>query len=170
MQSTSVMQLLLQAVAPHTYWSQLFTTGGAQLPAPSQKAALVCVPAVQDGSPHMVVAGALAQVWSAAQVPVLPHLPLAAQDPCGSATPVPTKVQVPALPVTLHDWQSGQSLSFVSQQTPSTQRPAAHWLSALQPAPMPPALAQCPVLSQNAPDAQSSAPLQVVLHPVAVQV
>ena len=114
-------------VGPQTYWSQLFTSGMAQLPAPSQKAALVWLPPVQDGSPHMVVEGALAQVWSAAQVPVLPHLPgVAPQEPCGSATPVPTNVQVPALPVTLHDWQVGQSLPLVLQQTPSTQRPAAH--------------------------------------------
>jgi len=170
MQSMSDAQVVLHAVAPHTYWSQLLTTAGGQLPAPSQKAALVCAPAVHDGSPHMVVAGALAQLWSAAQAPVLPQAPLDLHDPCGSATPVPTNVQVPAWPVTLHDWQSGQAAPMVLQQTPSMQRPAAHWLSALQPAPMPPALTQWLVASQKAPDAQSAGPLQVVLQPAVVQV
>ena len=35
-----------------------------------------------------------------------------AQRPCGSATPAPTEVQVPALPVTLQAWQRGQALAW----------------------------------------------------------
>lgn len=65
---------------------------------------------------------------------------LVGQRPCGSALPAPTEAQVPALPVTLQDWQRGQALAVVLQQTPSTHRPAEHWLSALHAAPGPPAL------------------------------
>lgn len=56
------------------------------------------------------------------------------------------------------------------QQTPSTQRPAAHWLSALQPAPIPPALWQAPLALQKLPDAQSEPPAQLVWQPLVVQV
>lgn len=62
MQSMSVAHTVLQAVGPQTYWSQLWAAGMEQLPAPSQKAAGVWLPPLQDGSPHMVVGGALAQV------------------------------------------------------------------------------------------------------------
>jgi hypothetical protein len=112
-----------------------------------------------------VLDGCWAQVWSAVQAPVLPQGPLGAQPWCGSAAPAPTKVQVPAVPGRLHAWQSGQAGEAVSQQTPSTQRPAAHCASMLQPAPIPPALWQCPAPSQNAPAAQSAAFAQAVLHP-----
>ena len=70
------------------------------------------------------------------------------QRPCGSASPAPTAVQVPALPMTLQDWQRGQALEVVLQQTPSTHRPAAHWSSTLQAAPGAPALWHLLVASQ----------------------
>jgi len=57
----------------------------------------------------------------------------------------------------------------VLQQPPSTQRPAPHWLSALQPAPIPPALWQAPLALQKLPEAQSEAPVQLVLQPLDVQ-
>jgi hypothetical protein len=70
------------------------------------------------------------------------------QRPCGSALPAPTEVQVPSLPVTSQDWQRGQALAVVLQQTPSTHFPAAHWLSAPHAAPGPPALWHLLVASQ----------------------
>ena len=104
------------------------------------------------------------------QAPVFPQtLLLVGQRPCGSALPAPTEVQVPLLPVTLQDWQSGQALAVVLQQTPSTHLPAKHWLSAPQEAPGPPALWQWLLESQKAPVAQSDAVVQLVLHPEVVQ-
>jgi hypothetical protein len=75
-------------------------------------------------------------------------LVLDGQRPCGSALPVPTKVQVPGLPATLQDWQRGQAPAVVLQQTPSTHLPVAHWMSALQAEPSPPALWQLLLESQ----------------------
>jgi len=66
-----------------------------QPPPPSQKVARVSVPALQEATPHIVVCGALAQVWFAPQAPVLTHSSLTGQRLCGSALPVPTNVQVP---------------------------------------------------------------------------
>jgi hypothetical protein len=71
--------------------------------------------------------------------------------------------------MTLQDWQRGQADAVVLQQTPSTQRPAPHWLSALQPAPIPPALWQAPLELQKLPEAQSDALVQLVLQPLLVQ-
>jgi hypothetical protein len=145
------------------------TVGAAQLPAPSQSAVLVAVPPVQEAVPHVVPAAVWAQLPFEAQVPVLPQAPLGAHRPCGSAAPVPTKLQVPALPVTLQAWHRGQAAAVVLQQTPSTQRPAAHWLSPLQPAPIPPAFWQVALVLQKLPDAQSDPLEQLVLQPLAVQ-
>jgi hypothetical protein len=50
-----------------------------QWPAPSQKVALVWVPALHEAAPHIVDGAALAQVWSAAQAPVFPHTSLTGQ-------------------------------------------------------------------------------------------
>jgi hypothetical protein len=69
----------------------------------------------------------------------------------------------------LQDWQRGQALAVVLQQTPSTHLPAAHWLSALHAAPGPPALWHLLVASQKAPVAQSDPLVQLVLHPDVVQ-
>jgi hypothetical protein len=149
MQSRSEAQTVLHAEAPHTYGSHAATVGAAQFPAPSQNAALVPVPAVQEAVPHIVPAAVWAHVPPVAQVPVLPHEPLGAQRLCGSAAPAPTKVQVPALPMTLQAWQREQAAAVVLQQTPSTQRRAApHWLSALQAAPIPLTPWQAPLALQ----------------------
>jgi hypothetical protein len=43
------------------------------LPAPSQNAALVEVPRLHEAMPHIVLDDAWAQVWFAAQAPVLPQ-------------------------------------------------------------------------------------------------
>jgi hypothetical protein len=137
---------------------------------PSQKAALVSVPAMQEGEPHMVDGGAFAQVWLAAQAPVLPQMPFGVHRLCGSGLPVPTKEQVPLLPATLQAWQRGQLLSAVLQQTPSTHRPAAHGWSAEHASPRLPPLMHLPVpVSQKLPAAQSLLLVQVVLQPAVVQ-
>jgi hypothetical protein len=71
--------------------------------------------------------------------------------------------------MTLQAWHRGQAAAVLLQQTPSTQRPAAHWLSPLQPAPIPPALWQAPLVLQKLPDAQSDPLAQLVLQPPEVQ-
>ena len=48
------------------------------------------------------------------------------QTPRGSATPAPTLVHVPTEPARAHETQA--PVQAVSQQTPSTQWPKAHWL------------------------------------------
>jgi hypothetical protein len=126
MQSPSEAQAALHAEMSQTYGSHACTVGAAQLPAPSQNAALVAVPPAQEAVAQMVPWAVRAQLASAAQAPVLPQAPLGAQRPCGSAAPAPTKVQVPELPVTLQAWHCGQAAALLLQQTPSTQRPAAH--------------------------------------------
>ena len=55
-------QTVLHAEPPQTYGSQAFTVGGAQLPAPSQNAALVPVPPVQEAVPHIVPPAVWAQL------------------------------------------------------------------------------------------------------------
>jgi hypothetical protein len=169
MQSTSEAHAPRHAVAPQTYGSQALTVGAAQLPAPSQNAALVEVPALHDATPQLVFVEACAQVWFAAHAPVLPQtVPPVGHKLCGSALPVPTKVHVPLLPARLQAWQSGQLAAVTLQQTPSTQRPAAHWLSAVQASPMPPSLWQAPLALQKLPVAQSVPVVQLVLHPAVV--
>src|SRR5215831_12957529 len=109
MQSPSEAQTVLHADVPQRYGSHAATVGAAQLPTPSQNAALVPVPPVQEAVPHIVPCAVWAQLPSDAQVPVLPQAPLGAQRPCGSAAPAPTEVQVPALPMTLQAWHCGQA-------------------------------------------------------------
>jgi hypothetical protein len=116
MQSAAEAQVSLQAVAPQTNGVHGAVVAAGQLPAPSQNLALVCVPALHDGAPHIAPAG--------------------------------TGEQVPAFGETLQAWQTGQDVAVVLQHTPSTQRPALHWTSAVQAVPMPTVLWQCPVVSQ----------------------
>jgi hypothetical protein len=148
MQSVSATQTVAQASTLQTNGSHARTTGGVHPPAPSQNVARVSVPAAHEATPHMTDCGALAQVWFAAHAPVLPHSSLTGQRLCGSALPVPTNVHVPRVPFRLHAWQSGQVAALVLQQTPSTHRPAPHWLSAPHASPTAPALMQWPPAAQ----------------------
>ena len=82
MQSASDEHIVRQAVGPQTNWSHDLISAGGQLPAPSQVRPLICTPALHEaGSPQVVPAGVCAQVWLAAQAPVLPQTPLGAQEP-----------------------------------------------------------------------------------------
>lgn len=73
---------------------------------------------MQEIVPHEAVVPACWQAPSPLQAPVLPHGGLGAQ-PLGAGVLIGRLAQLPALPATLHAWQSGQAL--VLQQTPSTQ-------------------------------------------------
>ena len=76
---------------------------------------------------QLTLVGCCWQAPALVQSPVLPQVPFAEHLLCGSPTLAPTSVQVPALPVTLHDRQVPQL--GLPQQTPSTQLPLPHsWL------------------------------------------
>jgi hypothetical protein len=171
MHSASVVQLVLHAVGPQTYWSQLFTIGSEQVPLPLQVRALVCVPAMHEaGLPQVVPEATCWHFWLAVQFPVLPHSPLERhiEGMCGSGSPAATPVQVPGFEP-LQVWQSPQEA--VWQQTPSTHVPFAHGAPVPQWSPNPPPLVQTPPM-QNEPLAQSVACVAGVhesLHPEVVQ-
>ena len=119
-QSVSVVQLVLQALVPQTNPpAQGLETGAAQAPVPLQWETGVNVDPLQEAVPQETVVPPSWQCPAPSQAPVFPQGGLAAQRPCGSVVPDPTLAQVPALPVTLHDWQVPQELE--AQQTPSTQ-------------------------------------------------
>jgi hypothetical protein len=138
MQSVSMLQLVLQAVAPHRYWPQFIVVAVGQVPDPEQNAASVPVPPAEvplhDGLPHWTVLGCCWQAPLPLQAPVLPQVPLAPQRVCGSVMLLGTLAQVPRLPATLQAMQVAQAL--LPQQTPSTQKPLPHsWLER-QPTPL----------------------------------
>lgn len=53
MQSTSIVQLVLQAMAPQTKGVQAWVTAAGQLP-PLHAVAALCVPAAQEAGRHSV--------------------------------------------------------------------------------------------------------------------
>jgi hypothetical protein len=120
-QSLSFVQDVLQALVPQTYCMQLIGVAGAQLPAPSQCEVGVKVEPVQLAVPHETLVPACWQAPVPVQAPVFPQGALVdlAHWPLGAAAPAGRFVQVPALPVTLQDWQVPQAGD--AQQTPSTQ-------------------------------------------------
>jgi hypothetical protein len=143
--------------------------GVAQVPVPVQNAAGVKAEVVvlQAAAPHETVLAACVQAPAPLQAPVFPQVPLAAQRVCGSAVPLPTLAQVPAVAVRLQAWQVGQLA--VPQQTPSTQFPLVHSCPVPQVAPDPFLAAQLPavVAVQKSPATQSVSAAQLVLQAVA---
>jgi hypothetical protein len=89
------------------------------------------VPEHDAGRPHAFDAGCCWQA-PATQTPVLPHAPLLAHRPCGSAELSATVPHVP-FPVALQDWHVPQL--EVVQQTPSVQLALVHSFAAVQAAP-----------------------------------
>lgn len=170
-QSASTVQVVLQAVAPHTNGAQGVVAPVVQVPAPLQAAAKVCEPDAHDGAPQAVPPAYLRQAPAPLQAPSLPHVaaPWSAQSLSGSvaATTLP---QIPFLPSPLrtreHAWQGPAQAE--SQHTPSTQKPLPHWLATVQSAPPVSFGEQVPALHQW-PLAQSLSPLQLVLHAEAPQ-
>lgn len=74
---------------------------------------------------HVATAHCTPATWSwhapaPLQAPVLPHVVLVGQRPCGSVVSFGMLAQVPALTPTLHDLQVPQELA--PQQTPSVQK------------------------------------------------
>jgi hypothetical protein len=121
-QSPGPAQLCLHAVAPHTYGAHGVVTALMQLPAPSQLADAVCVPAAQLAGEHCEVGKVHAVVSVPLQLPAhTPVPPHAVRPPTGA--PV-TGEQVPTLPARLH--AAHCSVHALLQHTPSTQKPLAH--------------------------------------------
>lgn len=123
---------------------------------------------MQLAVPHDTVVGCFWQPPVPLQAPVLPQGALAevAHCPAGAASPAAMFVHVPALPLTLQDWQVPQAAD--AQQTPSTQlKPDRQSLVTLQVCPwwfFPQMFAV-----QVFPDMQSPSTLHAVLQVVPLQ-
>ena len=91
---------------------------------------------VQEGETQTVSAAYLAQPPRPSHAPVWPQVALsvAVQTLCGSAAPWAVGQQVPTRPLWLQLTQG--PLQATLQQNPSAQNPEAHWVDALQTAPM----------------------------------
>jgi hypothetical protein len=120
-QSLSAVHVVLQAVPPHMYGEQLFVAGVEQVPDPLLRDMGVYVDPLQLAAPHDTVVAACWQAPSPLHAPVLPQGAVVEVGHLlwGSAAPVGTLVQVPALPWTLQARQVPQDAD--AQQTPSTQ-------------------------------------------------
>jgi hypothetical protein len=118
---------------------------GGHLPAPSQVAGRVCVPAVQLSGRQPVLLDHGRQAPPPLQVPSFEQSPLPAallaHRPLGSALPLSTLAQVPAglVRVPLQVLQSppaAASAHVVLQHTPSVQKPLWHSRALVQAAPL----------------------------------
>lgn len=156
MQSTSVVQLVLQALAPQTNGVQAWVTAAGQLP-PLQLAAAVCDPAEQEAARHCAVgysqAAASAPLQEPWHAPVPSHAQ-AAWPGCGwfpavmvaqvpAAAPVFTPLHASHCPVQARSQHlpSGEQTevwhSFPAVQEPpvavfATQSPESHQFPAEQ--------------------------------------
>jgi len=136
------------------------------VPAPSQLPAGVDVDPLHDSAPQIVPAGIGRHAPVPSHRPLKPQGGAEGQPPCGSIAPAGTGLQLPALPVTLHDVQVGQLPA--EQQTPSTQLPLSHSAPAAQICPSR-FLPHEPLL-QTMPLTQSLSPEQAARQVVPLQV
>ncbi len=121
--------------------------------------------ALHDGATQTVSAAYLAQPPRPSQTPVTPHVEgsVRAQIARGSARPAATDEQVPARSLWLQLTQA--PVQALLQQTPSTQKPDAHWLASVQLVPVI-CLPQLP-LRHLIPGAQSPSDAQRVTQALA---
>ena len=140
MQSESIAQLPLQAVAPQTYAPHDCVCVAGHAPAPLQEAPSVATPPPHDASRHEVGSPGYAQAFRAPPSHAPPHddpsVAQAARPPRGAPT---TGEQTPAPLQASHC-----PLHAVSQQTPSTQWPVPHCVSPEHDPPCPIWLTQTP--------------------------
>jgi len=128
-QSPSAKQVVRQPLPPQMKWPGHVCAAWVHRPAPLQVLTVVVDP-VQVAAPQLVPALTLRQAPAPLQVPSNPQGGLAGQSWCGSALPAATGWHEPAAPPTLQAWQVPQAAA--EQQTPSTQKPLAHWPPAEQ--------------------------------------
>ena len=126
-QSPSPAQLVRQAAPPQANGAQLIG-GCTQAPAPLQLPTGVNVDPLHEAVPQLVVVGPLRQAPLPSHLPLNPQGGFGVQPPCGSIWSAPTGLHIPAMPVTLQDWQLPHTAD--EQQTPSTQLPLSHSLAA----------------------------------------
>jgi len=125
----------LHAPTPHAYGAQLVVAPATQAPAPLHFDAAVSIEVVAShvaAAPHAVPAAMKAHAPLPSQVPSVPQVAAAIvmQVARGSAPPLSTGWQLPALPETAHEEQAGQLAS--PQQTCSTQWPLMHVVPSVQ--------------------------------------
>jgi hypothetical protein len=163
--SVSAAQLVWQAVAPELqpYGAQL-EVALAQDPAPSQRGVESVAPA-QIGEPHEPPLGGNVQAPAPLHAP--PQAPEPKHSSAGSC-PAGIAVQAPAEPITLQAWQAPPHAA--AQQTPSVQKPLAHWDARTQALPLarsgtqlPPA--QCALAAHSESVAQLEAQALVEAQP-----
>jgi hypothetical protein len=161
------MQFPEQAVGPQVYGEQLWSCSGGQEPAPSQLAASTATPLLHDGLRQLAPLPGYAQ--AAGCVPSQAPPQTEPSDTQGArpvrGTPA-TAVQVPTLPDSPH--ASHWPLQALSQQTPSTQCPDAHWFAPPQVCPCVSSGTQTPAEHQL-PLVQSESALQLPAHAVGPQ-
>jgi hypothetical protein len=111
----------VQAAPAQAWGAQSVMAPGAQVPAPSHLdvPTKVAVAGRQAAAAQIVPAGYFAQCPAPSQEPFVPQLalPMSGHMLAGTIVPVARGVQVPALPLTLHDAQVPQA--GLAQQTPS---------------------------------------------------
>jgi hypothetical protein len=138
-QSAALVQVVRQAlvVESQRYGAQACGLRVTHMPRPSHCGAWISPSpsALQRWVPQVVPAACLRQAPAPSQTPSSPQLSgwLAVQRPRGSATPGARLPHTPAVPGRLQAWQVPQLAD--SQQTPSVQKPLAHWLPAVQATP-----------------------------------
>ena len=154
---------VLHAPTPHAYGAQAVVAPATQAPAPLHFDAAVSIEVVasQVAAPHVVPAAMKAHEPLPSQVPSVPQLAaaIAMQVARGSAPPMGTGWQLPALPETAHEKQAEQLEA--PQHTCSTQWPLMHWVPSVQAPPFLVRFVHEPFAHEN-PVAQSSSLPQVV--------
>jgi hypothetical protein len=163
-QSASPAQGLdLQAATPHAHGAQLDVAPGWQAPAPLQSEAAVSVAVVgsQAAGAHRVPIAKTSQEPLPSQKPSVPQVEaaIARQLASGSAPPLGTGWQLPALLGTAHDEHAGQLEA--PQQTCSRQWPLMHWVPSVHAPPFGVRFVHEP-FAHEYPDAQSPSPAHVV--------
>jgi hypothetical protein len=128
LQSVSALQLPAHDVGPQVNGVQSCVWTGGHAPAPLQPAASVAVLPVHEAARQEVELPGYVHdaVCVPSQLPphAVPSVAQAVRVPCGA--PVVAE-HVPTLPVLSHAWH--WPLQAVSQQTPSTHSPEAHWFA-----------------------------------------
>ena len=135
-QSALVVQVALQALAPQANGKQEVAVGVTQVPAPSQvEPAVKVVPLAGQVAAAQAVPCLYFSQAPAWHLPSVPHpaAPWSTQAPAGSG-PEATAVQRPIEPLMAQDWQV--PVHSVVQQTPCSQFPPWHSVSAEQKAPI----------------------------------
>ena len=162
MQSASLAQWLTQALFSQRYGTQFSIPCARQVPSPSQVPGVFIRSQVHEGATQTVSAAYFAQPPSPSQAPVWPHVDLsvAVQTLWGSVAPSAVGQQVPTRPLWLQLTQGPVQATL--QQNPSAQNAEAHWLEAVQTAPMG-RLPQLPFTHFTL-AAQSASDEQVVTH------